>query len=89
MACVQCAVIRLGDRAMSPGGRPSWGVVSEILDARIKLRWGTCVDCPDDHEGIAVPWLCRHFERGDHQLVSYFTCARTTHDQPKPGGSPK
>ncbi len=31
-------------------------------------RWGTCVECPRDGDGLKVPELCPKTGRYDHQL---------------------
>lgn len=31
--------------------------------------WGTCVDCPKDNEGRALPEFCEYSRRGDHLLT--------------------
>ena len=32
-------------------------------------RWGTCIGCPRDGEGRALPELCLDTYRSDHQLT--------------------
>ena len=32
-------------------------------------RWGTCVDCPSDSNGMLYPEFCSNTDRYDHKLT--------------------
>ncbi len=62
---------------MTPQTRRALDVCADFFRQLSRIgRWGTCGECPRDHQGNVYPEFCKNTDRYDHHFTAETLAAK-------------